>query len=68
MATNYPGLIRCRNCSHATFMQWFKNPVIAYCDIREERMVADSPHLCNLFVYRDNSDRKITHYDHYEIP
>lgn len=67
MATNYTGLISCRNCAHASFMQWFNNPVIAYCDAREERMVADSVHLCNMYVYRNNADREITHYDHYDI-
>lgn len=61
-------LVSCRNCAHATFMQWFKNPVIAYCDAFDERMVADSQHRCKLFEYRDNSDREIQHFDHYDTP
>lgn len=60
-------LVSCRNCAYATFMQWFKNPVIANCAALGERQVADSQRRCKLFVYRDNSDREIQHFDHYDI-
>lgn len=49
-------------------MQWFKNPVIAQCHVYDERMVADSAHRCKMYEYRDNADREVQHFDHYESP
>ena len=47
-------------------MQWFTNPVIAKCAALETRMVANSMRRCKYYQYRDNSDRPIQHFDHYE--
>lgn len=58
--------IRCIDCIHGTFMQWFENPIIADCNALNERMVAQSRRLCKEFEPSGNSNPEITHYDHYE--
>lgn len=62
MATK--GMIRCIRCKHGTYMQWFKNPIICRCAIYNEKFVAESKHLCEDFIERQE-EAEITHYDHY---
>lgn len=64
--SSQPILISCRTCAHATFMQWFENPVIAQCAMFGDRQVADSMRRCKQYHYRDNSDRPVQHFDSYE--
>lgn len=63
--TNKENKIRCIDCAHATYMQWFENPIIAMCNMRNERMVAESEHICGM--YQDAGPRKpeIQHFDCY---
>ncbi len=57
-------MIRCIQCKHGTFMQWFKNPIICKCHVFDEKMVAESKHLCD--EYEERSDEpEIEHFDHY---
>lgn len=56
---------RCINCANATFMQWMKNPVIAYCRITDERQVAEAKRLCKEFKL-SNKEPQVTHYKSYQ--
>ena len=57
---------RCFLCKHAILMQWFENPIVAECKIRNERYVAMSDRQCSLFEASNEATPKITHFDHYE--
>ncbi len=42
--------VKCINCRHATFKQWFQNPVIAFCQLQGgETAVAEIRRSCYLF-------------------
>ncbi|MBO4906485.1 MAG: hypothetical protein J5486_05565 [Bacteroidaceae bacterium] len=58
--------VRCIDCIHGSFMQWFENPIIAQCDVFKERMVAQSRRLCKDYVPSGKSNPEVTHFDHYE--
>lgn len=57
--------VSCLDCANGVFMQWFNNPIIAYCKKREERMVAESLRICPLFKQSLVLEREITHFDDY---
>jgi len=59
--------VSCLQCAHGHFMQWFANPIVAYCDERHERMVACSQRICSDFKESRNPKPEITHFDHYEL-
>ena len=65
MAKKSTTLIRCIDCKNADFMQWFDNPIIAHCHEYEERMVAESKHLCADFIPSGVKSPVIQHFDHY---
>lgn len=54
------------DCSKATFMQWFDNPIVAHCAEWDERTVAASKRICKAFVPAGNGERDVTHYDSYD--
>ena len=58
--------VQCLQCSHANFMQWFTNPIIAYCHTLKQKQVAESRRICKHFVPSGNPEPDIVHYDHYE--
>lgn len=61
--------VHCVNCSHATFMQWFDNPIIAVCDIFHERMVGEANRICRHFNSSGITDVNqivIQHFDSYD--
>lgn len=62
MAAN--NMVQCINCKYATYMQWFKNPVIAECKILKERQVAEAKRICKEFKERLEPGN-ITHFDNY---
>ena len=47
-------------------MQWFTNPIIAYCHTLKQKQVAESRRICKHFVPSGNPEPEIVHYDHYE--
>lgn len=58
--------VRCIECKHGMLMQWMQNPIICECECLNERFVAESKKLCQLFEARNTTaPPKITHYDHY---
>ncbi len=57
--------IRCLDCANATYMQWFKNPVVCECKAFEERFVAEAKHNCDEFEKR-TTPVVIQHFDKYE--
>lgn len=62
--------VRCAMCRHATFMQWFQNPIVADCHHLNERMVAESRRVCKFFEpsgAKELSDITIQHFDHYDM-
>ena len=59
--------ITCLACKNGVFMQWFKNPVVAYCRDREERVVAEAPRYCRAFEPSGNPNPEIHHFDRYEL-
>ena len=60
------GFVQCIRCQHATFMQWFENPVIAYCSQTDQRQVAASRRICKMFAESGIENPEIKHFDHYE--
>ena len=48
-------------------MQWFQNPVVAYCRERCERVVAEAPRYCPTFAPSGIQNPEIHHFDHYEL-
>lgn len=65
MAASNKEMVRCMDCKHGTYMQWFRNPVICVCAVHEEKFVAESRRICGDFVRREG-EAEITHYDSYE--
>lgn len=55
---------RCIDCKHSDLMQWFNNPVIAFCRVRKERLVARALIVCRAYV-KDKQIKKIKQYDKY---
>jgi len=66
-SNNEKKFVQCITCKHGEFMQWFQNPVIAYCHLREEKMVATSRRLCPLYSPSGQQEPEIKHFDHYEF-
>ncbi|MBQ7495484.1 MAG: hypothetical protein IJT75_07040 [Bacteroidaceae bacterium] len=67
---NERGFVRCVECKHATYMQWFENPIIAECQVHHERMVGEARRICKSFEPSgvvDVSQISIQHFDHYDI-
>ena len=57
-------MVRCIECKHGKYMQWFENPIICHCNILNEKFVAESKHLCVDFE-KTNAKREVQHFDHY---
>lgn len=67
MAAKY-SMIRCIDCTHGSYMQWFHNPIICYCDAFEEKFVAEARRVCENYDERPTPvDREtgVVHHDHY---
>jgi hypothetical protein len=47
-------------------MQWFTNPVVAFCSEMGERQVAATQRKCKLFQPSGIKNPPIEHFDHYE--
>ena len=58
------GMVKCINCKHGAFMQWFNNPIICNCHIFDEKFVAESRRICTEYI-KSAGTHKIEHYDHY---
>ena len=61
--------VNCLGCKHAHLMQWFDNPIVAECEVRHERMVAEAKMYCSSFAPSGVRDRRlleIEHFDHYD--
>ncbi len=58
-------MVNCIKCKHATYKQWFRNPVIAFCAIRNSREVAMSNRICKEYTER-MGEPVIEHLDKYE--
>lgn len=58
--------VKCIGCTHGTYMQWFKNPIIAECNALGERMVAESRRICKLFKPSGIANPEVKHYDSYD--
>ncbi|MBQ6434268.1 MAG: hypothetical protein IJJ94_10060 [Bacteroidaceae bacterium] len=56
--------VKCIECKHATFMQWFENPVIAICDVTKQRQVAQAKRLCQSYA-ESGVEPDIQHFDSY---
>ncbi len=66
---NDKGFVHCVNCTHAKFMQWYENPIIAECDIYHERMVGEAHRICRHFQssgITDVNQLVIQHFDSYD--
>lgn len=58
-------MVRCIDCKHGTYLQWFQNPVICVCHMRdEERFVAAARRLCFQFE-KGTGNTEVKHLDHY---
>ena len=59
--------VQCLHCKKATaLMQWFKNPVIAWCSETGERQVAATERVCKFYVKAEEDDQPpIQHFDSY---
>ncbi len=62
---NDKDFVCCMSCSNGIFMQWFDNPVIAYCRVRKERMVAESRRICQTYTPSSEENPEIRHFDCY---
>lgn len=58
--------VRCMECRHATFMQWYENPIVANCSQLGERTVAQSNRVCKLFAPSGTAHPAVTHYENYD--
>ncbi len=58
-------MVTCISCKHATYKQWFRNPVIAFCKLRDSREVAMAKRICKEYVER-HDEPVIEHFDKYE--
>ena len=58
--------VYCLRCKNAIFMQWFQNPIIAQCNIHNERFVANAHRICGDFLPSNNPNPDIQHFDSYE--
>ncbi|MCF0195867.1 MAG: hypothetical protein HUK03_01235 [Bacteroidaceae bacterium] len=58
--------ISCITCIHASLMQWMQNPIIAHCQVRDQREVAEVKRSCK--EYKENSEKNpaIQHFSKYE--
>jgi len=57
-------MVKCINCKYATYKQWFENPVIAFCHLKNSREVAESNRSCKEYIQR-TSAAEIEHLDSY---
>ncbi len=57
--------VKCIDCKHAKFMQWYENPIIAECMLHKERQVALAKRLCSLFA-PSNAEPEVLHFDSYD--
>lgn len=59
------GLVCCINCKHGSYRQWYQNPIICLCALKDdEKFVAATKRLCPLYEERP-SEPVVTHFDHY---
>ena len=65
MAERNTGMVRCIECRHGEYMQWFRNPIICQCTVHNEKFVAEAKRLCEDYSARTSGKPEITHYDHY---
>lgn len=59
------GFVHCLECTHGVFMQWFDNPVVAYCRETNERQVAAASRICPNFRRSHVAAPDIHHFDCY---
>lgn len=59
-------MVRCIDCKHGSYMQWMQNPIICECECLNERFVAESRKVCQLYEARSKQGApQIAHYEHY---
>ena len=64
--TGVTEFVQCLHCKHATaYYQWYENPVIAQCEIHDDRQVAQTKRVCKTYVERFG-EPEIHHFDHHE--
>lgn len=56
--------VQCIRCKHGKYMQWFENPVVALCDINNERQVAEAKRQCKWYE-ASAEEPVIEHFDSY---
>lgn len=56
--------VQCISCKHATFMQWWNNPVIAKCQLLHERQVAEAKRICRQYT-PTSATPEIEHFESY---
>ena len=57
-------MVRCIECKHGSYMQWFQNPIICNCQLYNEKFVAASRRVCPSFEKRAKTP-EVTHFYHY---
>ena len=66
MAKSNPDFVCCLECRNGIFMQWFSNPIVAYCRELRERVVAQAPRNCSFFMPSGIENPEIRHFDSYQ--
>ncbi|MBQ9286502.1 MAG: hypothetical protein IJ209_09545 [Bacteroidaceae bacterium] len=56
--------VKCIDCTHASFMQWYDNPIIAQCKLHNDRQVACAKRICQSFAPATTRPN-IEHFDSY---
>ena len=57
-------MVKCINCKHATYKQWFQNPIIAMCMLKMSKEVAESNRICKEYAER-RGQAEVEHLDSY---
>ncbi len=63
--TEKTDFVQCLQCKRATYQQWYDNPVIAFCNVTNEKQVAATRRICKDFRPR-LGEPEITHHDSYD--
>ena len=62
--TSEQEMVKCINCKHATYKQWFQNPIIAMCLVKMSKEVAESNRICKDYAERIGPP-EVEHLDSY---
>ncbi len=58
--------VSCVSCARAILMQWFQNPIVAFCKEKQERVVAQSRRVCSDFEPNPDPSPEVRHFDCYD--